>query len=47
MAVEGTRRLVRTEENNEEAVAMNISERRDNIFNKRAPVLPTDLEKPA
>lgn len=47
MAVEGTRRLVRTEENNDEAFSLNISERRDNLFHKRAQVLPADLEKPA
>lgn len=34
-SAEGTRRLVRTEENNEEAFAMNNLELCDNIFNKK------------
>lgn len=46
LSVEETLRLVRTEENNEEAFSMNISELCHNIFDKRAQVLPADWEKP-
>lgn len=43
-SAEGTRRLVRTGENNEEAFTMNNSELCDNTFNKKAKVLSTDRE---
>lgn len=47
-SAEGTRRLVRMEENNEEAFTMNNLELCDNIFNKKkkVKVLSTDQETP-
>lgn len=39
-SAEGTRRLVRTGENNEEAFTMNNSELCDNIFNKKLKFCP-------
>lgn len=45
-SAEGTRRLVRTGENNEEAFTMNNSELCGNIFNKKLKVLSMDQEKP-